>query len=890
MKFDACITEAEDAGEISPESAAVARVAYAEAAEANAHLGPDEADRAAATAALSALEAAAVRAKQLRVLAIRARRRVLEGVATFKRSRGYEGVNDLGGGGKPPKDGDWSQGGQPPEKGAGRSGAVAARALELLVENKPGLAGGPFASVEGRYRAIRGQFDARMASLVEAFETRTGLDKPGRARLENVVREAFGEDTGDTAAKGLAEGWAGAAEYARQMFNAAGGGIGKIEGWGLPTFHDAVRLRAVGKPAWVAEVLPRLNREAMIDRETGMAFSERRLAAALSDTYDRIVTGGLIDRKPGERLGKGAVANTRDQARWMVWQSADDWMHYQHAYGSGDPFGIMMGHLDEMARDTARMQILGPNPDHQLEWLGRFAEREAVLEEAAGAVGAAQKAQRHIRTANAMYDHFVGTANTPEREWLAETGATVRAFLTGATLGSAIVSDVPSSPVFGAYARAFSGLSLTGDFQTLAGLIASPAMRANARRSGFILEQATDGLVHGARDNLRLMTVGANIDKDGFNAFARRLPAAVMRLQGLTGWTAARKRSFRLEFMGALADKAGMELPALTGSADAEDRAFGQLLEARGFTPAEWDQVRASPTWEPQGAGKFLRPREIVDAAGEDLGLRIAEMIEMQTRQAVPETSLWTTAKLLGVDRPGTWQGEFKRSWAMFRSFTLTAQHLYAEDIFLRGQKTANPRLYVAGQAAALLGLLTVAGAVSMQLRDIIKGNDPHDMTKTGFWGAAMMQGGGLGILGDFFYSSQARNGKSSAMTGWGPAAAMASDVFNATIGNVAEVFGGLDRGQDLGTAVDRAHVGRDATTLLARYSPLSSLWWARAAWDRAVVSNLQRLVDPEAEASFAARARNLQRDTGQGQYWPSGDLAPARAPDLGTAIGQPPQ
>lgn len=885
--FDACITEAADAGEISPESAELAQEAYAEALDANAHLGPDEADRVAAAASLQALEAAAVRAKQLRALSVRTRRGVLAGMAGMKRNRGYAGVNDLGGGGKPPKDG-WVQGGRPPGEGPGKGGAIAARSLELLVENKPGLSGAPMASIEGRYRAIRGRFDAMMADLVEQFETKTGFDAPGRARLSSLVREAFGEDTGDQAAKGLAQAWAATSEHARKLFNAAGGGIGKLDGWGLPQAHDPVRLRAAGKPAWIAEILPRLAREKMVDRATGLPFSERRLAAVLSETYDTIVTGGAIDRKPGERLGTGMLANTRGEARFLVFKSADDWMAYQTQFGAGDPFGIMMHHLDEIARDTARMQILGPNPDHQFAWLAAFAEREARLEELGGAVGAREKARVHIRTANAMYDHFTGAANTPEREWLAEMGASVRAFLTGATLGSAIISDVPSSPVFGAYARIFSGLSRTGDMGALVDLIASPAARANARRSGFIIEQSTDGLVHGARDNMRLMTVGAKVDSEGFNAFARRLPSAVMRLQGLSGWTAARKRSFRLEFMGALADKAEKTLADLAGG-DTEDQAFGQLLAARGFTEADWGKIRSAAAWEPSPGAKFLRPREIVDAAGEDLGLRIAEMVEMQTRLAVPETTLWTRAKLLGTEKPGTFQGEFRRSWAMFRSFTLTASYLYGEEIFLRGMKTSRPIVNIAASGAGLMGLLTLAGGISIQLRELAKGNDPRDMTTVSFWAAAGMQGGGFGVLGDFFYSSQSRAGKSSAMTGWGPAAAAVSDVYNATIGNVAEVIGGLDQGRDLGDAVGRAHIGRDAAGLLARYSPLNSLWWARAAWDRAVIANLQKLVDPDADAAFAARARRMEQDYNQGQYWAPGDVAPARAPSLAGAIGAPP-
>src|SRR5206468_1561902 len=118
-------------------------------------------------------------------------------------------------------------------------------------------------------------------------------------------------------------------------------------------------------------------------------------------------------------------------------------------------------------KDIAQLQILGPNPDHQFQWLKDFAAREAALEQLGGAEGAVERARVYTRQAQNMMDHFTGAANVPERAWLAQTGATVRAALTPAALGSALLSDVPSSPVFGAYARAFSGLALQGHMGVL---------------------------------------------------------------------------------------------------------------------------------------------------------------------------------------------------------------------------------------------------------------------------------------------------------------------------------------------------------------------------------------------------------------------------------------
>ena len=234
--FKSCIDDAAAKGEITAEVAERARKTYDEAhASASEAFGPSDADRHAADAVIKKLEMDAVEAARRRALMLRSRQTILNGIADFKRQRGYvdpasigtrrknTGLIDRLFSRKPPKPPEgWADDGVTPG-GGGYNRAMFARSLELLVENSPGLSGAPFPSVEGRYRAIRGRADAMMASVIERFETKTGFDKPSRADLYNLVREAFGEGTGDNAAKMLGGAWAATAEHLRIQFNAAGG-------------------------------------------------------------------------------------------------------------------------------------------------------------------------------------------------------------------------------------------------------------------------------------------------------------------------------------------------------------------------------------------------------------------------------------------------------------------------------------------------------------------------------------------------------------------------------------------------------------------------------------------------------------------------------------------
>src|SRR5665213_2098107 len=458
--FDQCIIDGVAGGAITPEIGQAARESYADAyAEAVKTLGPGEADRLAGKQVLDAVQRAALEAKRQQALAIRARRSLLEGIAGLKERRGYENVEALGGsGGQPPKGG-WVQGGEPPKEGPFKNGARAAKALPLIMRNKGGLSGGPFPSVEGRALAVRGLFDARMAAIMEKFQSRLGFDSPNRAALGNIVREAFGEDTGDAAARGLAASWSETAEQARQMFNAAGGSIGKIADgkWGLPQSHDAAAIYKAGRPAWVAFTQPLLDRAKMVDKLTGAPFTAKRLTVKLGEVYDRIVTRGLIDKQPGEHPGVGALAMTRGEERFLAFRDTDAWQSYQKSFGQGDAYVAMIGHLDDMAKDIGLMQILGPNPEHQWKWLVAFAEREAAIERLGGAEGAERAAKSSIHQAQNMFDSYTGKTNVPVNEKLAATGATIRSYLNGADLGGAILTDMPSAPMFGAMARS-SGL------------------------------------------------------------------------------------------------------------------------------------------------------------------------------------------------------------------------------------------------------------------------------------------------------------------------------------------------------------------------------------------------------------------------------------------------
>ena len=72
-----------------------------------------------------------------------------------------------------------------------------------------------------------------------------------KAKLKNMVREVFNDDTGDASAREMAQAWREASEYLRKRFNAAGGQIASRVDWGMPQMHNTLAVRKATFNEWL---------------------------------------------------------------------------------------------------------------------------------------------------------------------------------------------------------------------------------------------------------------------------------------------------------------------------------------------------------------------------------------------------------------------------------------------------------------------------------------------------------------------------------------------------------------------------------------------------------------------------------------------------------------
>ncbi|QFS98893.1 hypothetical protein FIV06_15805 [Labrenzia sp. THAF191b] len=832
MSIDNCLTSALDQGEISEREAAWLRNIYEGYRRKAAQKGTATAamDAQAATARRMAADAA-LKKRRLLLQAL-AQKKAVKDTLTYRTAKGEADLAE---------------------------GTIA------LLEH---YGSAPFQSMEGLRKAIVGQAHAELTELLQKFE-RTALTgrTPNRADLDNVVREAFGESTGDPAAKALAQAWADVADGLRVRFNKAGGDIGKLEGWGLPQSHDPKALLNAGKQTWKDAIRPRIDLARMRHPVTGDEILEEELDGILDRIWGDIVTNGWASREPSQTtFGRGAIASQHAEHRFLVFKSSNDWLAYQRDFGQGNPFASMMNHINLMARDIAAVERLGPNPNAMLTFLKQRIEKAGQEKKAgdmvpfAGSRARADSRSRgKIRTIENMWEAYRGNAEVAVDTQLAAGFSITRNWLTSSILGSAILSALPTDPIYQAISRRFVGIPALSTLHGLAGQIRKSS-RMEAVRGGLILDSAMHVLGTEAR---YLGTLSGP-------EWSQVLPDRVLAWQGLTAWTQAGRHSFGLSFQGMLADRAGKSLAELKNAKkNTLERATAKSLERWGFTAEDWDRIRSSVLHERDGA-TFLRPQEIA-AVDEGLAERVLEMILQETEYAVPSGTLRGRSFTRAGSQPGTLWGEIIRSAGMFKSFAVTYALLYGSRAY---REFGASRAAGARFAAAVSLTTALGGAVSLWLKDIQSGRDPRpimgrDGNPLAFAGQAFMQGGGFGIVGDFLLGDLNRFGGGIGATIGGPVADFGTDFIDLTFGNAAQFATG-----------DTTNVAEETRRFVAKNAPGRSLWFWRLAYDRVLMDSMRRLTDPEAEKAFRRRGR-YAADLGTDTWWSPGNLLPERAPDL---------
>lgn len=714
-------------------------------------------------------------------------------------------------------------------------------AARAVLENKNNrMAGVP--GVVGRRDGINSWWMGRLSEHLQRHERRffsiAGARRGGDT-IEDVAREAFGHDTGNPAAKAFLAAWRDTADEMVDLFNEAGGAVAKRKDY-FPQSHSAAKMAEAGEDQWVADITRGLDRSRMTDPLTGGPLSAARLEESLRAIYPRILTDGAID---GPAHGHAALANQRQEHRFLVFKDAESWLEYSAAYGHGDPFRAMTDHLSGLAKDVAALQELGPNPNLTIEWL-----KQVVVQET--------KVNRDLGI-DALWAMVNGGAGARNRA-VADGMSALRNFVTATSLGATTLTAAPTDPFVQMTARFISGLPVFSYFRDMTNQLFSGASKADVLAGGLIFQDMLQHADRSMRNHTALS--GANVVT---GAAADR----VLTWSGLNVWTDSGSRAMAQAFMVEASRHAARSLDDIAKV----DPRFARRLRGQGVRPEDWDIIRSARPQDLEGAGGMITMMEVVNSAPGDrrvfeAAVRYSAAVNAVAEEGVPRGTAHAQDLMGRAANPGSPAGELSRTGGQFLTYAVTVMSSQLRAI--AWELTDFGRLrggaYVAGAFAAY----TMGGILAEQIREIwLNGRDARPLD-TSLVLKGVMRGGGLGAFGDYILGDFSRGSSQVAGRGIGPVPSLAIEgLATLAIGNRLEG--------------DEVPGARRAVDLAKRMVPFQNMWMVRPAMERMVWDRLHLLADPTAYRNWRRKERELMRDYEQGVWWGRGESEPRRVPDL---------
>ena len=760
-------------------------------------------------------------------------------------------------------------------------------------------------SVRGRSEAILALAHSKLADAMFAFRRSGVLGKrENMALLPDVVKELHGEQSGDATAKALAEAFSDVNEDLRLRFNAAGGAMPKLEGFGLPHSHDRLKImalssdKAVRRKLWKDRMRQSIDPARMTDSMTQMPITPQALERALDHAYDQIVSDSTAHLTPTmTRKGLGAISERRGEQRFFVFKDAASWMAYHRDLGKGDVVQAMFSHVNAMAKDIAAMELLGPNPAAMVEWMKQVVAREfgrkhAGLPNKAGNIKTLRASENAAAQAQIEWLWQTLRGNGAVVSGAAQFTGSVKNLTSAATLGATGALAASTDPVIARAARKLAGLPMVGAMKNMIRML-SKQNRDEIVRSGVIWDE----YLHVMGDQLRF--AGPELGAEWTKWIADR----TMMANGLKPLTTGRKLVEARAWQGHIADLARKGV-----GFDKLDARFKKALVGFGITEAHWniwakaidhngfvtphEIVKrgggvtyidmANPVW-----GDSVKLDEAKALAHREAAEKLAELTTSWSERSVPTGTVNARALVSGGTKRGTIPGELMDYFLQFKSFGLSFTSLQMEAMAEMGGGSVLSRggLSYFAQLAAPLAL---GAAAYIQIKNLLDGKDPEEMDAA-FMLKAVLTGGGFGLFGDFVKVSENRFGQSTVEALAGPGLAFLGDGFNLAWQMGADSVGLVRQdGEGIkGTA-------SEARQALQRWTPIASSHpVTRAAYNRVVLDNLQYATDPNAHKAFKRKIAKAKKD-GSPYFLPPGSLTPAgrklpprRAPNLGNALGQ---
>lgn len=634
-----------------------------------------------------------------------------------------------------------------------------------------------------------------------------------------------------------------------------------------PTTDNATRfkLRARARRNFAEYVAPHVDPSRLINPD-GTAVD---VIEFLEAAWDSIATGGATSSVSASQQ---SLAQKLGQQREVWLKDAKSFVEINKAFGRSDIYTMLHGEIERGARNIAMLESLGPNPSRGYRQLvAEATEHQATLTPGNPTKGSftLENIWAEISGGNRLAEGGVSGIDEWNRyEVVARTMKGARNLVAVSKLGYLPLSQVTDIATFHVMARV-NGLGGADEITSIIKGYRGGDVKAEMEELGLV--------VNAFQNDLTLRFTGDTGTGEGWTD---SLGNFGYKVTGAKRMTDAMKHAAQLLI--------SLKLAKIKKTAwENIDPRHKQMLELYRIDAEDWKIIQESKTdtiagkevVTPVTVGRHV-PKELM---GDDVDLakrteaRIRSVEEklygLMSEEAdtfVLTPGVYERAFMKGGTKAGTVAGDvFWRNFMLFKSFSVTMlTKIYPRIMRAQGKEWNGP----AGIFTEFIILNTIAGGLALQLKTVVSGQEPKDMKDPKFWLAAFLQGGGIGIFGDFLFKSTNRFGQSIFSTVAGPVWGSASDAIVATKGNV-----------DKAVAGEETRFIEQSAQWLHKNTPLIGTWYAKLALDHLIFLRLQEAANPGYRQRMEER---VERDGGHWWYPPTEDL-PSNPPNLERALGE---
>lgn len=609
--------------------------------------------------------------------------------------------------------------------------------------------------------------------------------------------------------------------------------------------------------AWIEFVAPLLEDTTYDGRAVDQAYLEGSyslLAGFKEPSKDRDLLNGKysVGGVPGE------AARLSNLGRNMKFKGPEEWAKYQKRCGNPDILANFFSEQASTARSLGIIDIYGPGGENTRATLHQAIGQQLVGKQAMDWQDGRKKRETQWAVTS-------GKINSEGSEIIANAGSNARSLVNSTIMGGSILSQAPDMANAGKWRalrfnRGANGVFTEGaaQLQDFARSVSgSPKIRQVLEACRADLDATVGGLLRAVEDG----------DSRGFTA---NMVEKLYKYQGATWFNRNNRNASTLGFSAWLGSESRLNFDSI------EPTTREMLLnhEIRGNT---WDLIRKSELIAEDGRS-YLTPEGVagipeadiaahIEKLGrkptdaniaqwrEDAKFKITAMLADEVGKSLLEPTGRQRATATGGIAAGTVSGQFVRFAWQCKSFAIAQiQRGWMSEI--RG-RSSDPRARVrSGSGSHYLAVanyitaLTALGYVSYTLKGWASGVNRPGMFEKGneddkvlFFDlpmiddrvlfAAMNQGGGLGIYGDFLFADADRFGGGFMQTVSGP-----------TIGKLEDAYK-LWRAAKTADSEDAGKLANQAVRMLKGATPFGNLWWSRQIMDRLIWWNLQESINP---------------------------------------------